>query len=68
MTKSLCLASVAILAQLVNFRVASPLLALELAVLFLENPTDDSVQIAVNFIKECGQALQLSKNIRMHLR
>ena len=56
--KPLCLATVAFLAQLVNFRLAGHLLALEVATLLLENPTDDSVQIAVGLIKECGQTLE----------
>lgn len=33
------------------------LLALEILTLLLENPTDDSVEIAIGFLKECGQRL-----------
>ena len=29
---------------------------LQLLTLLLEKPTDDSVEVAVNFTKECGQA------------
>lgn len=32
-------------------------MALEILTLLLENPTDDSVEIAVGFLKECGQKL-----------
>jgi pre-mRNA-splicing factor CWC22 len=38
-------------------QVAHELLALQLITLLLENPTDDSVEIAVDFIKEAGQIL-----------
>ena len=34
------------------------LLALELCTLLLTQPTDDSVEVAIEFIKECGYALQ----------
>lgn len=34
------------------------LLPLELATLLLDKPTDDSVEVAVEFIKECGYVLQ----------
>ena len=33
------------------------MLALEILTLLLETPTDDSVQVAVGFLKECGQKL-----------
>jgi pre-mRNA-splicing factor CWC22 len=32
-------------------------LALEIVTLLLENATDDSVEVAVGFLKECGQKL-----------
>lgn len=38
-----------------NFQVAHELLALQLLTVLLEEPTDDSVEIAVNFTKEIGQ-------------
>ncbi|KAG6617356.1 pre-mRNA-splicing factor CWC22 [Phytophthora cinnamomi] len=44
-------------AHLVNQQVVHELLALELLTLLLANPTDDSVEVAVNFTKECGQIL-----------
>lgn len=33
------------------------LLALELLALLLGNPTDDSVEVAIAFLKECGAKL-----------
>nr|GEW00564.1 pre-mRNA-splicing factor CWC22 homolog [Tanacetum cinerariifolium] len=42
---------------LVN-KVIDELIALELLTTLLENPTDDSVEVAVGFITECGSILQ----------
>ena len=53
----LALACVQFLAHLVNQQVAHEVVALELLMLLLEKPTDDSVEMAVTFSKECGQAL-----------
>ncbi|PIK40256.1 putative pre-mRNA-splicing factor CWC22-like [Apostichopus japonicus] len=55
--KTLCASSTRFIAHLVNQQVAHELLALEILTLLLENPTDDSVEIAVGFMKECGQKL-----------
>jgi pre-mRNA-splicing factor CWC22 len=52
--KLLCLASTTFLAHLVNQQVAHEIVALELIYLLLEKPTDDSVEIAVGFVKSCG--------------
>ncbi|CAN0376653.1 unnamed protein product, partial [Ectocarpus sp. 12 AP-2014] len=46
------------IAHMVNQQVAHELLALQLLTVLLEEPTDDSVEIAVNFTKEIGQVLQ----------
>jgi pre-mRNA-splicing factor CWC22 len=46
------------IAHLVNHQVAHELLALQLLTVLLEEPTDDSVEIAVNFTKEVGQILE----------
>ncbi len=46
------------IAHLVNHQVAHELLALQLLTVLLEEPTDDSVEIAVNFVKEVGQILE----------
>lgn len=41
-----------------HFQVAHEVLALEILTLLLESPTDDSVEVAITFLKECGQKLQ----------
>mmetsp|Transcript_21343 Transcript_21343/g.35727 ORF Transcript_21343/g.35727 Transcript_21343/m.35727 type:complete len:602 (-) Transcript_21343:282-2087(-) len=46
------------IAHLVNHQVAHEILALQLLTVLLENPTDDSVEIAVSFVKEVGQILE----------
>ena len=46
------------IAHLVNHQVAHELLALQLLTILLEDPTDDSVEVAVNFVKEVGQLLE----------
>ncbi|TXG64543.1 hypothetical protein EZV62_011537 [Acer yangbiense] len=52
------LAAVKFVAHLVNQQVAHELIALELLTLLLERPTDDSVEVAVGFVTECGSILQ----------
>ncbi|KAL9418103.1 hypothetical protein AB3S75_041006 [Citrus x aurantiifolia] len=52
------LAAVKFIAHLVNQQVAHEIIALELLTILLENPTDDSVEVAVGFVKECGSILQ----------
>ncbi|XP_043691715.1 pre-mRNA-splicing factor CWC22 homolog [Telopea speciosissima] len=52
------LAAVKFIAHLVNQQVAHEIIALELLTLLLENPTDDSVEVAVGFVTECGSLLQ----------
>lgn len=37
---------------------AHEIIALELLIVLLENPTDDSVEVAVGFVTECGSILQ----------
>ena len=59
--KNTCLSSVQFVAHLVNQQVTHELLALELLTVLLEDPSSDSVEVAVGFLKECGQKLtQLS--------
>ena len=54
------------IAHLVNQQVAHELLALEILTLLLANPTDDSVEVAVAFLKEVGQKLtELSPRLDM---
>jgi pre-mRNA-splicing factor CWC22 len=55
--KASCLAAGKFIAHLVNQQVAHEVLALELLTLLLEHPTDDSVEVAIAFVKECGQYL-----------
>ncbi|XP_022985613.1 pre-mRNA-splicing factor CWC22 homolog [Cucurbita maxima] len=51
------LAAVKFVAHLVNQLVAHEIIALELLTVLLENPTDDSVEVAVGFVTECGSIL-----------
>ena len=55
--KVVTIALVRFIAHLVNQQVVHELLALEVLTLLLEHPTDDSVEVAVNLTKECGQIL-----------
>ncbi|KAA8528110.1 hypothetical protein F0562_035021 [Nyssa sinensis] len=52
------LAAVKFIAHLVNQQVVHELIALELLTLLLDKPTDDSVEVAVGFVTECGSILQ----------
>ena len=42
------------IAHLVNQQVVHELLALEILALFLENPSEDSIELASDFMIECG--------------
>jgi len=55
--KTVCINSAKFIAHLVNQQVAHELLSLEVLTLLLQNPTDDSVEVAVAFLKEVGQKL-----------
>ncbi|XP_055826116.1 uncharacterized protein LOC129894440 [Solanum dulcamara] len=52
------LATIKFIGHLVNQQVVHQLIALELVTLLLDKPTDDSVDVAVGFVKECGSMLQ----------
>ncbi|KAM3335133.1 hypothetical protein ACQJBY_024882 [Aegilops geniculata] len=52
------LAATKFIAHLVNQVVVHELVALELLTVLLDNPSDDSVEVAVGFVKECGAILQ----------
>jgi pre-mRNA-splicing factor CWC22 len=41
----------------VNQYVIGSLIPLQILALLLDKPTDDGIEVAVNFIKECGQRL-----------
>ena len=55
--KPICSSSTRFIAHLVNQQVAHEVVALEILTLLLENATDDSVEVAVGFLKEVGQKL-----------
>ncbi|KAI3917764.1 hypothetical protein MKW98_021526 [Papaver atlanticum] len=52
------LAATKFIAHLVNQQVAHEIIALELVTILLEKHTDDSVEVAVGFVTECGSFLQ----------
>jgi len=51
-------AAIKFMAHLVNQKVVSELLALHVATLLLERVTDDSIEVCVSFIQECGFAIK----------
>ena len=55
--KTRCTSSVRFIAHMVNQQVGHEVLALEILTLLLENPTDDSAEVAITFLKEVGQKL-----------
>lgn len=52
-----CISSLKMIAHLINQQVIDELIALQLLSLFLENPTEDSIDVATDFMLECGQVL-----------
>jgi pre-mRNA-splicing factor CWC22 len=55
--KAVCVTASKFLAHLVNQMVLHEIVALELLTLLLEEPTDDSVEVAVGFLKDIGEKL-----------
>ncbi|XP_021929465.1 pre-mRNA-splicing factor CWC22 homolog [Zootermopsis nevadensis] len=55
--KTICISAATFVAHLVNQRVAHEIVALEILTLLIESPTDDSVEVAIAFLKECGMKL-----------
>ncbi|KAJ2484670.1 pre-mRNA-splicing factor cwc22 [Coemansia sp. RSA 2320] len=55
--KGLCVSSAMFLAHLTNQRIAHEVLAFQVVSLLLETPTDDSVEVAVAFMREVGAFL-----------
>ncbi|CAH1133398.1 unnamed protein product [Ceutorhynchus assimilis] len=55
--KTICISASTFIAHLVNQSVAHEILALEILTLLIETPTDDSVEVSIAFLKECGQKL-----------
>ncbi|TRM59817.1 armadillo-type protein [Schizophyllum amplum] len=56
--KTICHSTTTFIAHLVNQGVAHEIIALQILVLLLERPTDDSIEIAVGFMREVGAFLQ----------
>ena len=54
--KTRCTSSVRFIGHLVNQQVAHEVLALEILTLLLENPTDDSAEVCITFMKEVRQS------------
>lgn len=52
-----CHSSTTFIAHLVNQAVAHEIVALQILILLLERPTDDSIEIAVGFMREVGAFL-----------
>ncbi|XP_063174184.1 pre-mRNA-splicing factor CWC22 homolog isoform X1 [Candoia aspera] len=55
--KQLCLTASKFVAHLMNQNVAHEVLCLEMLTLLLERPTDDSIEVAIGFLKDCGLKL-----------
>ena len=55
--KPVCVAATRFLAHLINQQVVHELIALELLTVLLSTPTNDSVEVAMEFVKECGYTL-----------
>ena len=55
--KAQCLSTTKLIGHLVNQQVAHEIVALQILALLLERPTDDSVEIAVGFMREVGAFL-----------
>jgi len=56
--KAVCLSSTTFIAHLCNQQVAHEMVAAQILLLLLHNPTDDSVEIAVGLTREVGQHLE----------
>lgn len=65
--KKVCLAATTFIAHLVNFQVIHENIALQMLQLLLHKPTDDSVEIAVGFMKEIGEFLTDMKPMAAHV-
>ncbi|KAJ7584937.1 armadillo-type protein [Mycena floridula] len=55
--KIVCNSATTFIAHLVNQSIAHEIIALQILVLLLERPTDDSIEIAVGFMREVGAFL-----------
>lgn len=52
--KMVCRATIKFLAHLINQKVLTDFFGLEILAFLLEDPTEDSVDLACDFMKECG--------------
>ena len=50
----MCISSLKMIAHLTNQQVIHEIIALQILALFLENPTEDSIDMATDFLLECG--------------
>jgi pre-mRNA-splicing factor CWC22 len=55
--KIVCIATTKMIAHLVNQRVLGEFVALQMLMILLMHPTEDSVEIACDFMTEVGQVL-----------
>ncbi|KAF7458419.1 cell-cycle-control protein [Cryptosporidium felis] len=55
--KIVCKSTLKFLAQLINRRVVHELTALQICLFLMEVPTDDSIEVCIEFILECGEFL-----------
>ncbi|PSC73785.1 pre-mRNA-splicing factor CWC22-like protein [Micractinium conductrix] len=56
--KPVCMAAIKFIGHLANQQVVHELLPLEVLLLLLETPSDDGVEVAVDFLKEVGPLLE----------
>lgn len=55
--KQTCVTVCRFIAHLANQRVAHEIIILEMLVLLMQRPTDDSIEVTVTLLKECGAML-----------
>ncbi|CAF4670562.1 unnamed protein product, partial [Rotaria sp. Silwood2] len=55
--KTYCLATTKFIAHFINQNILHEIVALKILVLLLEKPSNDSIELAIVFLKECGQKL-----------
>ena len=53
----MCIATLKMISHLVNQQVIHEILVFQILELMLENPTEDSVEMATDLMIECGQVL-----------
>ena len=58
--KIVCIATTKMIAHMINQRVLGEYVGLQLLLILLGNPTEDSVEIACDFMVEVGQVLSES--------